>query len=165
MDSSDPHVVPNPRGNLLLMRLRRKGGTAIDPVLLAQAEEVVMEMRDGYCARVADEVRALADAVSGVDRLPAAEQKSVILHVLRRAFEIGSEGATFDYPLITEIATHLRAFLDGRTTCDALDGAILAAHVDAMRAVLAEDMRGDGGIGGMQLRTALDALTRKWKAR
>jgi chemotaxis protein histidine kinase CheA len=82
-------------------------------------------------------------------------------YLRRAAHDLKGQGATFGYPLVTHIAQSLHQFVSPseRPTDVQLD--IIKAHIDAMRAVLRERVRGDGGAIGKALMMGLDAAIQK----
>jgi chemotaxis protein histidine kinase CheA len=75
------------------------------------------------------------------------------------AFALKSMGGTCGYPLLSHVADSLCALLDA-TEAEALPSrlAALESHIDAIRAILKDEIRGDGGALGRELLKGLQAI-------
>lgn len=94
----------------------------------------------------------IGERVAGLD----AENADAVLHDLRRfAHNFSGQGASFNYPLISEIADSLRAVLHACADGAALRRPLLEAHFGAMQAVLDRELSGDGGDEGCALMSSL----------
>jgi CheY-like chemotaxis protein len=72
------------------------------------------------------------------------------------ALELRVQGATFGYPLITEVAKMLYHFtISEERRDDKIELEIAKCHIDAMRAVINDKIHGDGGIIGQDLLQSL----------
>ena len=87
----------------------------------------------------------------------------LIRKVAMAAREIKGEAGTFNFPLLTRFGDGLFNFTDSMTELSPKRIAVIQAHVDAMTAVLAHNMRGDGGPVGSQLVRGLDMAIEKFK--
>ncbi len=152
-------VIPSP-GKLLKARLDRGRGDVMDRALLERAEAAVQGMSEDYHLSALDdiaELRGLARAVAE----GAADDESATGRIYSIALDVKGQGATFGYPLVTQIGDSLVRFMDGRTRLGRRGAQIVAAHADALRAVLGNDIRGDGGPLGAKLLGGLSILLRK----
>lgn len=132
--------------------------------ILAEAEVALQREAAGfihwakkYLDRLAKEVVA-AKTVSG-ERHQNFDEINIIAHELR------GQGGTFGYPLITLFAKSLyeATKLHRKEDDAALD--IAKAHIDTMRAVIREDIEGDGGEIGQQLFKSLKMVIAKHEKR
>ena len=73
--------------------------------------------------------------------------------------ELKGQGGSFGYDLISQVGDSLKKFTDSRSEANPRDVEIIAAHVDAMRVVMVEDIRGDGGDVGRAIVDGLYKLT------
>ncbi|KZD11988.1 Hpt domain-containing protein [Oceanibaculum pacificum] len=83
----------------------------------------------------------------------------------RRIFDLAHDlrglGTNFNYPLITRICGSLCRFIDGMTKANDTQMEIVRAHVDAIRAVLHNQMKGEGHAIGTQIAEGLETLVRE----
>lgn len=78
------------------------------------------------------------------------------------AHDLAGLGDTFGFPLVTSLCRSLCRFLTLRG--DALAGAhgVIAVHMDALRLIAAERVRGDGGQVGREITEELARAVRKF---
>jgi len=82
------------------------------------------------------------------------------------AHELRGQGSTFGYPLITTFGRSLYEYtaLDKDTTSaspDLLE--LIKAHIDGLRAVIADKVKGDGGTIGKELVRMLQIAVKKYR--
>lgn len=106
------------------------------------------------------------DAVESLQRIIAEAQKAkdTAVHFQRLhglAAQLGLQGDTFDYPLVTTVANSLARFTaEGKSVGGAgLD--LVRVHVDTLTVVLRNRVTGDGGDVGRQLVAELQAAIRR----
>jgi len=61
------------------------------------------------------------------------------------------QGATFGYPLITDIGEHLCRYIERVPEIQSDEMAVIREHIQAMDTVLKEKLTGDGGETGQAL--------------
>lgn len=132
--------------------------------ILAEAEAALQREAAGfihwakkYLDRLAKEVVA-AKTITG-ERHQHFDEINIVAHELR------GQGGTFGYPLITLFAKSLyeATKLPRKEDDAALE--IAKAHIDTMRAVIREDIEGDGGELGQQLFKSLKMVVAKHEKR
>lgn len=104
---------------------------------------------------------AITDAKNGNIKGEAA-----IEGMIYPAMQMKAQGTMFHYPLVTEVSNILVNFLETVTNVDKDVLDIVVAHKMSINAVLASQIKGDGGKVGKDLRDALmDACNRYYKTR
>ena len=134
--------------------LKRKVGKAeVDIEALARAERAVAALADDYLRSVQNDIVRL---VSAYEKAQADEsQRDAHLQMLFQvSHDIKGQGATFGYPLLTQIGSFLCHYIEA----GASDLRVISAHVDALRAIVAARMTGDGGVAGRTLISQLERL-------
>lgn len=123
--------------------------------MLARADEAVGTLSADFWDRARADIRHLgllcrgarADPARRVEHLRAA---AALVH------EIRGQGGTFDFPLITEVATSLFRFLDDGAECmDERGVVVVELHVEAMRLIIDQRLHGRGDA---QARAMVDGL-------
>ncbi|MBK3735081.1 response regulator [Azospirillum brasilense] len=130
--------------------------------VLAAAEAEIQNRAGDYATWIAGEVDELARRVDrlGVD---SAAVPALMAQINRSAHEMRGQGGIFGYPLITRIAKSLyEATQGGFPAVTGNERLLLKAHVDAIRAVMAGRISGDGGATGQQLLASLDRAKKKY---
>jgi HPt (histidine-containing phosphotransfer) domain-containing protein len=142
----------------LALAVKLGPGKGIDPAVLERAEQAVAAMAHSYLEWAAKDVGRLQAAV-GTAR-PLGEAAS--LEELRAiAHEVRGQGGSFGFPLISRVATSLYRLLRESEHLSAEGFDIVEAHVEALRAVVAQRVKGDGGSTGQQLAGELEAMVER----
>jgi len=131
-------------------------GKGIDPAVLQRAEQAIAAMAGEYVAWATRDVGRLQAAVASARGNPA--DPAALTPVREIAHEVRGQGGTFGYPLVTRLASSLYRLLVERPVLPLAAYATLDAHVDALRAVIAQGVKGDGGAVGQQLAGELEAM-------
>lgn len=136
------------------------GPVKIDPNVLRDAEQAVDELQGDYPAWAQKDIDGLREAIT------AAQNDSEVLpqaisEIYKCALDLKGQGGGFGYDLITSIGDLLNKFMEARETLSNRDFEIVCAHVDAMQAVIRQDIKGDGGKIGNQIVNGLSELVLK----
>ncbi len=107
-------------------------------------------------ARIVESRKAASEAAY-MKRFPILEE------IRGQAEELANMGGTFGYPLVAVIGKSLLELTLGRA--DPSDNCIelIGKHTDTLRAVLRENVRGEGGRIGQQLVKELSRITREYR--
>ena len=137
------------------------GPGTISAEALAEAEKVFQSMADDY-----------PDWVQGhLDRMESHYQRCIGRPELRPrlfkglndiAHDLKGQGGTFGYPLVTVIADSLYNFSRPREIFGDEQVALVRAHLDAIRTVVHQRIKGDGGEIGRELVLAMQMAIRKF---
>ncbi|MBM3485783.1 MAG: hypothetical protein FJX67_04015 [Alphaproteobacteria bacterium] len=153
-------VVIRPASGALKAKLSTGPSDApsFDAALLRKAEAAVKEVGKNYVDWANEDLAALDTVYRKLAATPD-EHEPLIKRINRLAFEIKGQGGSFGYDLVTTIGDSLEKFT--RQGCarnpQTLD--VIGAHVHAMRAVLRDNLIGDGGELGRQIREGLGKAT------
>ena len=91
------------------------------------------------------------------------ELRNAIAEIYKRALDLKGQVGGFGYDLITSIGDLLTKFMEGRDTINNRDFAVISTHINAMQAVIREDIKGDGGRIGFQIVDGLGELVQKFE--
>ena len=133
---------------------------AYDERLLSQAEAAVDELSADFEHTVIDEVGALIADISAVRDKPA-RSADELADLYRRCFDMKGMAGSFGYPLISEFADTLSEMFDGAEQLSPRDIEVIDAHLGAMRAVLAQNIKGGDDAVGKQIVAGLQHLVQK----
>ena len=142
------------------LRAKVGSGTSIDPALIEQAEAAVQNMSGNFREWAQEDLiklQALVDDTKNQTANLHDHYESIfdIVHDLK------GQGGTFGYTLITMVGDSLNKFLEGRkeSTLDQLP--VIIAHVEALKAIMAHDVKGSDNAIGQQIVTGLHQLVQK----
>lgn len=125
------------------LRLKVGGGRlgAIDPAAIAKAEAALKSLSGNFTQWLNDEINKLEAArVTVRAEGPTAENmESLYL----RAHDLKGLGATYGFPLITRIAGLLCRLIDDKSKRLQAPGALIDAHIDAIKAAARDDIKSE----------------------
>jgi CheY-like chemotaxis protein len=132
-----------------------------DPALLEAAEAKIQDMEGDYADWVAETLDQLTQAQNRcIEDLDAATPH--IAQIRRIALELRGQGGIFGYPLMTQFGKSLyeQTHEDVDITIQLLE--LVKAHIDLIRIVTKQKIKGDGGETGKQLMTSLSQAKKKF---
>lgn len=136
----------------------------IDEVALEAAQRIFDEMSEDYPDWVSDQIDRLYELHRRCVDSP--EQRRVLFEqITAQAHDLKGQGGTFGYPLVTAFATSLNRFSAIRNDITDAHVEIVKAHIDAMRAVIRDRIKGDGGEIGAALQRGLAQVIEKYRGR
>ena len=151
---------------VLQNRLKAKaGGTAgkpgaIDPAAIERAQLHVSRMAEAHQAQTRIDLTELQAAFIMATNDPE-RRKEHLKRVYKIADGILTLGKTFGYDLLSEFANSLNHFIIGLETPSPAQMQVVQLHIDAMHAVVREDIKGPGGEIGKALSQSLAAARAK----
>lgn len=137
------------------------GSGKLDERVIAKAQAAVNNYAPAYPAMVSRDLDGLIRLVDQLDKTPADQQKKILHEIAVQANEVQSLGGTFGYDLVSIIGRSLRVFADGLETTTKNHTIIIHAHVDTLRVVLAQKIKGYGDNLGAALLTELVRVLEK----
>lgn len=121
------------------------------------AEAAVAELPQDYPQRAGEKVSKLDRAF---EALPASgEARESVETLFAIAHEIRGEGGDFGFPLVTAIAANLCAILENQNQADKPLREAIRVHIDALKLVVTEPIKGDGGDRGAELLAGLQKVS------
>jgi hypothetical protein len=133
-----------------------QGGVELEDALV-RADQALAKVAGDFpalCEKWINSLKAAVPAHGAVD--PDTRQT-----VLGIANDIRGQGGTFGYPLVTLVANSLVKFVDPRENSSDVDATIVQVHVQALERLIQDNVRGDGGPVGVELRTLVTALAKR----
>lgn len=137
---------PNPLRN----KVREGGPGAVNLETLERAENVIAEMGDAYLEWVQDDLARLEAAYKGLVASSGDGTKEAD-DVFQVAHDIKGQGGSFGFDLMTVIANELCRLIERQKNFGGAEKEAVKVHIDALKLVIQEGMRGDGGPGGQAL--------------
>lgn len=137
---------------------------SFDEGAMAAAIEALNEMAEDY----PDWVASLIDNLSEQHRRcvdSPDQRKSYFEKIHSIAHDMRGQGGTFGYQLISDFADALYFLTTPQAGMSDNHVEIIKAHVDAMRVVIKNRIKGDGGEVGKELQKGLEAAIKKYSKR
>ena len=150
--SNPPQVIlpPNP------LRAKVGGGFGgIDANAIAKAEAALKAMSAQFGQWLQDEIVKLDQAQADIRAKGYTPETAEGLYF--RAHDLKGLGATYQYPLVTRIAGSLCRMMDDADKRMQAPAALLDAHIDAIRAVVRDEIQTDEHPTGRALAETLEA--------
>lgn len=149
--SNPPQVIrpPNP------LRAKVGGFGGIDADAIAKAEAALKAMSAQFGQWLNDEIVKLDQAQADIRAKGYTPETAEALYF--RAHDLKGLGATYQYPLVTRIAGSLCRMMDDTDKRMQAPMAILDAHIDAIRAVVRDEIQTDEHPVGRELAETLEA--------
>lgn len=147
MAENDKLEIINPP-NTLRSKVTVGGPGAVDAATIARAEKVIGNMAASYVDWAAQDLKKLGAGLEGLVSDQGGKRDSMIA-IFETAHDMKGQGGSFGYPLITAIANELCRLIEkieGEPNPDEIDA--IRVHIDSLRLVLKERIKGDGGKQG-----------------
>ena len=140
--------------NLLRMKVGGKGAP-LDNDVIARAEAALKSLSGQFAQWLQDEIDKLDSARAAIQAhgLTTATAEDIYL----RAHDLKGLGTTYEFPIITRIAGSLCKLLDDPSKRAEAPLMLLDAHVDAIRAVVRDEIQTDEHPTGRILAETLEA--------
>lgn len=149
---SNPAQITPPTNSL---RLKVGGSFGINADAIARAEEALKAMSAQFGQWLNDEIVKLDKAQADIREQGYTPATAEALYF--RAHDLKGLGTTYEYPLVTRIAGSLCKMLDDADRRMTAPIAILDAHIDAIRAVVRDQIKTDEHPTGRALAETLEA--------
>jgi|APSaa5957512535_1039671.scaffolds.fasta_scaffold255020_1 chemotaxis protein histidine kinase CheA len=127
------------------------------PQMMAKAHRAMEAIAKNYSQWLQADLELLTAAQMNLRAAPHDPvHKSELFQI---AHDIRGQAAGFGYELAGELATSLCRYLERTDHMGSVQLKVIAAHIDAIRAYVAQASSGDGGAVGRELLARLTALT------
>ena len=157
--ADDKLEVINPP-NTLKQKVGTGGPGAVDLEALERAEEVIVGMTDSYLNWVAEDLKKIDEAYA---KLVAAtgDRKKEIDAVFQVSHDIKGQGGSFGYDLMTALGNELCRLIEKIDKVGSGEIEAIKLHIDSMKLVIGEDMKGTGGKTGEKMLAGLQQVCDK----
>lgn len=144
--------------NLLKVKVgNSEGASGFDLKAIALASGAVNNLASDFEERLRLETALIAKLSQDMDANPDRAER-LAKKIVRIAREIGGLGSTYGFDLISDACDSLCRYFDEIGAPNRASGEVVRAHTDAMRAVIKNNVRGDGGALGNELVASLESL-------
>ncbi len=157
--ADDKLEVINPP-NTLKQKVGTGGPGAVDLEALQRAEEVITGMTGSYLNWVAEDLKKIDKAYSKLANAQG-DGKAEMEGIFQVSHDIKGQGGSFGYDLMTAIGNELCRLIEKIDTPGPGEIEAIKVHVDAMKLVIGEDMKGQGGKTGEKMLSGLQQVCDK----
>ncbi len=147
--ADDEMEIINPP-NTLRSKVREGGPGAVDLETLERAESVIAGMADSYLEWVQEDLVKI-DAAYAVLADASGDGNAEAEKIFQIAHDIKGQGGSFGFDLMTVIANELCRLIERLDTYGPAEAKAIKVHIDAMKLVIQNRMKGDGGANGQAL--------------
>ena len=137
------------------------GPGAVDPATLERAEAVIADLADDYLEWVQED---LARIQTAYEALKADPNKETLDKVFQIAHDMKGQGGSFGFDLMTAVGNQLCRLSERVEKIGPREVSMVQVHIDAMRAIITNRMKGDGGAAGGALLDGLAQIVAKIEA-
>jgi len=142
----------------LRMRVGGRLG-AIDPAAIAKAEAALASLSANFGSWLQDEIDKL-DAARQVVRVEG-PTSAAMETLYTRAHDLKGLGATYGFPLITRIGGLLCRLIEDRAKRASVPMGLVDAHIDAIKAAVRDNIKGEDNPVGRMLVQELERQVRE----
>ena len=157
--ADDKLEVINPP-NTLKQKVGTGGPGAVDLEALERAEEVIIGMTDSYLNWVAEDLRKMDEAYAKLVATTG-DRKEEINGVFQVSHDIKGQGGSFGYDLMTALGNELCRLIEKIDKAGPGEIEAIKLHIDSMKLVIGEDMKGTGGKTGEKMLAGLQQVCDK----
>ena len=146
--------------NVLKEKVGTDGPGAIDLEALEKAEKVIASMANSYLDSVADDLRNI-DETCGKLEAAKVDRKEELMAVFQTALILKGQGGSFGYNLMTTIGNELCRLIEKLDKAGPKEVEAIKLHIDSMKLVISNDIKGDGGVTGKEMLAGLQQVCDK----
>lgn len=152
------HEVINPP-NRLSSKVGVGGPGAVTPETLEKAEKVIVDMTGNYLEWVERDLADLDEAYAALKAQPGVRDN--LDRIFRLSHDIKGQGGSFGFMLMTAIGNELCRFIESCEEVGPGQLDVVRLHIDAMKVVIGDRLRDDGGDRGEALLVGLQQVIDK----
>ncbi len=142
------------------LRSKVSGSGPISQEMLNRAEVAVEGLAAQFDALLESELDKLSE-LAGLGAREPSHRTDVAKQIYEIAHDLRGQAGTFNYPLITRVGSSLCRFTEGLEDCGEREFEVIRLHIEAMQAILASSLRGDGDTVGRQIAGGLERAVGK----
>jgi chemotaxis protein histidine kinase CheA len=147
--------------NTLKSKVKVGGPGAISPEMIEKAEQVLASLSDNYLDWVQQDLKNISAAFEEL-KASRGDQKKALDSIFRISHDMKGQGGSFGYNLMTSVANELCRMIEkmpspiGPSHIEAI-----GVHIDSMKLVIAQKMKGDAGQMGAAILAGLQKVSTK----
>ncbi len=146
------------------LRAKTGPGERVDPARIKEAEQAILAMADDFRVWAMEDVDRMRTIINECTdgKLKVADERERIYDI---SHNVKGQGSTFGYTLLTSVADNLCNFLDRQETLLKEHLPVMAAHTEALSAILRFNVKGSDNPTGQEIVRSLHMLITKSPAK
>lgn len=136
------------------------GPGAVDMAVLERAEQVIADLATEYLDWVQEDLENIQEAM-GKLKTDGDQAETHLERIFSISHDIKGQGGSFGYDLMTIVGDDLCRFVEKMTEPDTAMLDVIQVHIDTMKLIIKNNMKGDGGGEGVRLLKGLDMVAAK----
>ncbi|MDF1720402.1 MAG: Hpt domain-containing protein [Minwuia sp.] len=142
------------------LRAKTGSGERVDPERIKAAEKAVLGMADDFRIWAMEDVAQMRDIIAdcSAGSLHVVDERERIYDI---SHNVKGQGSTFGYTLLTSVADNLCNFLDRQNELNSEHLPVMAAHTEALSAILRFNVKGSDNPTGQEIVRSLHELITK----
>jgi HPt (histidine-containing phosphotransfer) domain-containing protein len=147
--------------NTLKSKVKMGGPGAISLDMIEKAEKVLSGLSDNYLEWVQEDLKNISAAFEEL-KAGKGDQKKILADIFRMSHDMKGQGGSFGYNLVTAVGNELCRMLEklptpiGPSHIEAI-----GVHIDSMKLVISQKIKGDGGKMGASILAGLQKVSVK----
>ncbi len=137
---------PNP----LKDKVGTGGPGAVDAAALERAERVIENLSDNYLEWVEEDLKKIEVAYEAL-KAADGDRKAELEAVFQVSHDIKGQGGSFGFNLMTAVGNELCRLIEKLETAGDPEIEAIGLHIDAMKLIITERMKGEGGKPGEKM--------------
>lgn len=158
LSNEKPEIINPP--NTLKQKVGIGGSGAVDLEALERAEQVILDMTDNYLEWVAEDLKKIEAAYQKLADA-SGDRKKEMDAIFQISHDIKGQGGSFGYDLMTAIGNELCRLIERIDKVGLNEVQAVKIHIDSMKLIIAQDMKGNGGKPGQKILASLHQVCEK----
>ncbi len=158
MGNDDLEFITPP--NTLKSKVSIGGAGAVDEAALKRAEEAIAGMTDEYLEWVVQDIARIETACREL-KADETDREAKLQAVFQVAHDIKGQGGSFGFDLMTVIGNQVCRVIEKADSDDPHIVDVIDVHVEAMKMIVKNQMKGNGGRDGELMLAGLQKVCEK----
>lgn len=161
-DMIDPLYEGNVKITSASKKLQTKAGVGdIDPDLIRKADQFIQDNDEDFTPLALELLANLSKTLARIKR-DKIWTPEALLELEGPVMQLKANGKMFKYDLVTSLAGITLDFLESVTELDEDVLALVSVQLAGLQVIIAQKMRGSGGLDGMRLRSELEEACQRY---
>ena len=147
--------------NLLKAKVKTGGPGAVDSATLDRAEAAIANLADQYLDWVVQDLDRIGKAYEEYKSAEAEAVPEKLEAIFQVSHDIKGQGGSFGYDMMTSVGNQLCRLIEHVDATNPKLSDAIGVHIETMKLVIAQQIKGNGGKVGEQMLTGLEQIFKK----